>query len=597
MHGGCGHRALKSSSRQPKLKSMTAGAPAGTGAAGGVRLPADGGRHDTEDADMAIETPFSKLLTLVVDDAPAQLSTLRSQLQMLGIKRVDGAANPHDALRQLKANRYGLVLCDYSLGHKTDGQQLFEYLREQSILAPGCLFFMVTAENSYASVAAASEHKPDAYLLKPITASDVEARLRAAMERQKAFEAVNAALTAQDLPRALAETETLLARKDRWFMQALQHKGQILLQLGRHADARAVYQQALAVRPQLLWAQIGLARGYKAGDQFEEAKQLAREIIDSPDGQRNLAAYDVLADALEAQGDIDGAQWALRDAAHAVPSAARHRKLADCAYRNGDLDGALESLGKVVKATQGAITAQPQDALALAQALADAARPAEALAALDAARPLFANAPQLESVQHAVRAQALARSGDAAGAAQAVARARETQRGAKADFATVALGKAELLTGHEETGLALLGSAVSADHESPRIRQLVRNALNSTGHAAAVEQVVDAAANALKARVSSARKLLRDERIDDALAAIDAALRDFPDNTGVLLQAAQISCMALRLRKEPNPPQVERIRLHLTRLERLLPNNDRVTAMQRYFRETLAALETAEATA
>lgn len=539
---------------------------------------------------MPIETPFSKLLTLVIDDAPAQLSTLRGQLQMLGIQRVDGTASPAEALRLVKANRYGLVLCDYSLGHKTDGQQLFEHLREQALLAPGCLFFMVTAENSYASVAAASEHKPDAYLLKPITASDVEARLRAALERRKAFEPIHAAMAAQNLPAALQACDAMLARKDRWFMQALQQKADLLLLLGRHAEARAVCQQALEVRPQLLWAQILLARGYKAGGMVDEALQLAREVIDSPEGQRNLAAYDVLAETLEAQGDTEGAQWALRDAVTAVPSAARQRRLAECAYRNGDLDTALDALGKVIKATQGAITAQPQDTLTLAAALADSGRPAEAIAALDGGRQAFAAAPALDAVAHAVRAQALARQGDAAAAAQCVARARENLRGAKADFATVALGKAELLTGHEADGLARLGAAVSADHESVRIRQLVSHALHSTGHAAQVDRVVDAAASALKARVASARQLLRDARIDEALAAIEAALKDFPDNTGVLLQAAQISCMALRLQKVANPAQVERIRLHLTRLDKLMPGHDRVTQMQRYFRETLAAL-------
>ncbi|MDH4053650.1 MAG: response regulator, partial [Rubrivivax sp.] len=296
---------------------------------------------------MPIETPFSKLHALVVDDAPAQSSTLRGQLQMLGIQRVDVASNPDDALRQVRGGKHGLVLCDYSLGHKTDGQQLFEYLRDNNHLAPDCLFFMVTAENGYASVAAASEHKPDAYLLKPITASDVEDRLRAALERRKVFEGVTRALAAGDHAAALEACELVLARKDRWFMQAMQHKGQALLQLGRHGDARAIYQAALALRPQLVWAQLGLARAYKAGGLLNEAEQQARQIIDSPDGQRNLAAYDVLADTLETRGDTRAAQWVLRDACAAVPSAKRHRLLADCAYRNGDIETAVDSASRV----------------------------------------------------------------------------------------------------------------------------------------------------------------------------------------------------------------------------------------------------------
>jgi hypothetical protein len=59
----------------------------------------------------------------------------------------------------------------------------------------------------------------------------------------------------------------------------------------------------------------------------------------------------------------------------------------------------------------------------------------------------------------------------------------------------------------------------------------------------------------------------------------------------VLLQAAQINCMSLRLKKEHNSAMVERVRLYLTRLDKLMPGSDRVTMMKRYFRETLAALE------
>lgn len=539
---------------------------------------------------MAIETPFSKICALIVDDAPTQQATLRGQLSMLGINKIDVAGNPDDALRLAKTGRHNLVLCDYNLGHKTDGQQLFEHLRDTGVLGADCLFFMVTAENSYTSVAAASEHKPDAYLLKPITAGDIEERLRLTLERRKALTQIYAAQARNDLAGALAVCDALLVKKDRWFVAAMQQKGQILLQLGRHTDALPVYQAAVAQNPKLVWAQIGLARAYKAGGLFDEARQVARELIESPDGDRNLAAYDVLAETLEAQGDPQGAQWVLRDAAIAVPSAKRQRVLAESAFRNGDLTTALEALNKVAKATQGAITAQAQDMLSLAQVLVDVGQAGESLAVLDQAKGRHAAAPGQESVRHAIRAQALARNGDGAGAEAALARARETHRGAKADFATVALAKAELIGGHEEAGLKLLGTAVSADHENARVKQLVRNALRATGHEEKMDSLVEAAAAGLQSRVSEAKALFRNSRIDEALGAIERALKEFPDNTGVLLQAAQMNCMALRLKKQHNVPMVERVRLYLARLDKLMPGSDRVTQMQRYFRETVAAL-------
>ena len=175
----------------------------------------------------------------------------------------------------------------------------------------------------------------------------------------------------------------------------------------------------------------------------------------------------------------------------------------------------------------------------------------------------------------------------------ALAKARHAVRKGKADFATIALAKAELLTGNEEAGLKLLEAAVSADHENPRVKQMIGNALKDTGHEDKVQQVIESAAAGLEGRVKDARKLLRDSQIDAALAAIESAVKDYPENTGVLLQAAQINCMSLRLKNELNAGTVERVRIYLQRLEKLMPASDRVTQMRRYFRETLSTLQDA----
>ena len=544
---------------------------------------------------MAIQTRFSGLQALVIDDMAVQQTTLRGQLAQLGIGKVDVASNAEDAARLIKSRPYGLIMCDYNLNQKTDGQQLFEHLRDTGSLPADCLFFMVTAESAYASVAAATEHHPDAYLLKPITASDIEDRLKTLLDKREALLAINQRLAREDLPGAVAECDKVLAGQSRWTMAALQIKGQTLLQLGRHQEAKDVYRSALEKRPQLIWAQLGLARAHKAAGQFEEAKQMAQQILDSREGQKNVAAYDVMAEALEAQGDSQAAMWTLRDAATVVPSARRHRMAGESAYRNGDLDSAKEYMQKVAKATKGSVIAQPQDTLLLAQTLADRGETGEALKVLGEGASAYRNTPTFENVSQAIQAQAHARSGTPEEAEKALRRARETLRKGKADFATIALAKAELMAGHEAEGLKLMETAVSADHENPRVKQMIGNALRDTGHEDKMQEIILAAAAALTARVQDARKLLGDSKIDEAVSAIEAVIRDYPENTGALLQAAQINCMALRLKKELNHAMVERVRQYLTRLETLMPGHDRVTMMRRYFRETLTALEASSA--
>ena len=104
--------------------------------------------------------------------------------------------------------------------------------------------------------------------------------------------------------------------------------------------------------------------------------------------------------------------------------------------------------------------------------------------------------------------------------------------------------------------------------------------------------MIEAAAAGLEGRVKAAKTLFRDSRLTEALAEIEAAVHDYPENTAVLLQAAQMNCLSLRLQKLLDPVVLERVQQYLARLDKLLPGNDRVTQMQRYFRETLEQLMT-----
>jgi tetratricopeptide (TPR) repeat protein len=539
---------------------------------------------------MRADTPYSRIEALVVDDMATQQTTLRGQLGMLGIHKIEGASSAEEALRHVRAKPFGLILCDYNLNHKTDGQQLLEYLREHQLLAPDCLFFMITAENSYLSVAAASEHLPDAYLLKPITAGDIEDRLKAQLEKRQALLEIHKQLGRKDLPAALKACDALLAKKDRWTMQALQLKGQVLLELGALDEARAVYQQALEQRPNLIWAQLGQARALRAAGRYEETVQLMRELIGSAEGAKNLAAHELLAQALEAMDRQAEALAVLKQAAEIVPSAKRMRTLAESAYRNGDTELAKQSLVRALKSSQGSLSAQPMDALVLAQAHIDLGEAKEALAVLVDPPGKVQRSAEQAAAMLALSAQAHALLGEAEKARALAEQALAETPQAKADFATIAVARAALATDQAARGLALLGKVVSADHENARMQQLVTKALRDTGHEAEIASIVTATSGGLKTRLYQAKLALRAGRLDEALAALEAELHAFPENTTVLMECAQMNCMVLRLRKQLDAQRVEQVRGYLSRLERLLPGHDRVAQMRKYLRDTLSAL-------
>lgn len=543
---------------------------------------------------MRFENPFAKLNALVVDDMATQQTTLRGQLASLGLEHIDAASSAEDALRQIRAKRYQLILCDYNLNSRTDGQQLFELLREQGLLGPDCLFFMVTAEANYSAVASASEQVPDAYLLKPITAGDIEERLKSQLEKRQALLPITQALGRDDLPAALAAAEVLLAKKDRWFMHALQHKAQLQLQLGLVDEARALYEQALQLRPGLVWAQVGLLRAHKAAGNHLACRELAEQILASREGAKNLAACDLLAQSLESLGDPAGALDVARRAAELVPSARRQRLLGEAAYRNGDLATAKQAFAKAWKSSQGALTAQPQDALALAQTQVELGETQEALALLKDAGARGTRGAGFDQVALAIKAQALVAEGEVDKARQAVKEALAggpSGDGGKGDFATLALARAAIATGQQEAGLALLRGALCADHEDTRMLQLVGKALADLGQPEQFEALVEGSVGGLKTRLSEAKRLLRGGQLDAALQAIEAELLVFPDNTTVLLECAQMNCLWLRLNKSLDAGRLSRVRGYLTRLDSLLPGHERVAQMRRYLRETLAQLQ------
>lgn len=548
---------------------------------------------------MAIVTPYTYLRALVIDDQAIQQSTLRSNLNLLGIGRVDGASSPDSALKLIRRSDYHLVLCDYNLDSRTDGQQLLEHLRTNGDLAPDTLFFMITAEGSYAAVAAASELHPDAYLLKPVTAAEIAERLKAALERRAAVLPVMQALRDRDLERAVVECDQAIARVSRYRLYALQLKASTQLRMGRFEDARATFEEALTVRPGLVWARLGIARAAQGRGRHEEAISRAKEIVRTREGSRALAAYEVMATSLEARGDGRGAVVMLRQAAEQVPSPKRHRALGEAAYRQGDLEMAHTSMARVKAATRGAMTAQTSDALLLAQVCVDLGETEEALTVL-ADKDYAALNDQHDpasAVAAAIQAQALVAKGDLVAARAACDRAAASLLEAGPDFATVALARAEIATGREAAGLERLRQAMASDHENARFRQLAQTALERSGHADKVASVIDGAAAKMKASIDSARAELRAGDALKALAEIEGTLARAPNNTGVLLEATQIACMALRLTQQLDDDLLSRAQTYAARLERLLPGSDRVARMQHYLRETVASLESAAVSA
>ena len=83
-----------------------------------------------------------------------------------------------EAIGLLRNHKYDVVLCDFNLGDGKNGQQLLEEAKITNLIGPACAWIMITAEKTTEAVMGAVEYQPDGYLLKPITAAQLQTRLK-----------------------------------------------------------------------------------------------------------------------------------------------------------------------------------------------------------------------------------------------------------------------------------------------------------------------------------------------------------------------------------------------------------------------------------
>lgn len=531
---------------------------------------------------------LAHLRSLVVDDMATMRQNIRSQLGDLGIPHVDQAATPDEAIRYISKQSYDVIICDYNLNKETNGQQMLEFLRSQNILSPSTIFIMVTAESNYDLVASAAEFQPDAYMVKPLTGGKLLERIERLLDKQNALSPIVGRLNLKDVTGAVAECDRVLQIQPKWALDVMKIKGSALLELGKPEDARVVYEKALAVRDDQVWARLGLAKCHQIAGELEKARAVALDVLET--NSKYVVAYDLLAKVAEAQGNEQEALEALNRSYEVIPSARRSRMVGDVAYRTGDLEQARTAFDRALNHTKGSLTAQPSDVLSLAQVHVDAGDAAAALQLLSTAPKHYAESDAFVVTQAAVQAQAYVKLGDHQAAKKAYTVAKSLTDTTRADASALALAKAAFSIGRDDEGADILSKAVQADHENSRLVSLARKVLKDTGKDNMAADIVDGALNRVIAIVAEANSLMRKAQFDESLEKLEEALKNMPENTGVLLSAAQLHLLWMS-QKGLNLDYVAKVNNYLAKLDVLMPGNERVAKMYRFMRETLSRAE------
>lgn len=454
---------------------------------------------DNDEMLLVLQQSLSKKRVLIVDRHPPARDSLRLMLGALGVTAVHGAGNSAEVIRQVKGNRFDIILSDFVLDDGRDGQQLLEELRHAHLIPLATVYMIITSERSYTNVVALAELAPDDYLIKPFTAEQLQSRLVKVIYKKHVLRHIYEQIERGALDEAIAACDRVIQQQPAYMYDALRFKGELLHQLGRTAEAEAVFRRVLEGRV-VPWAKMGLAMALRDRGALDEAEQLAEQVTqEAPDF---LAAYDFLASVHEAQGRLEEAQQALQRAADASPhNTVRQRLVGDVAARNHDLLAAEKAYGKVIERSRGSSLRTVDDFANLSRVLVERGQ-------VDASRKIAADMKRewrgdKQAELAALVNESLCLNAEGAGdkAKPLIDKALEMQRQVFAEAAdkgrpvsqrlAVDLAHACYAAGEVDAGAKLMRQVAAENHEDQHLIDHITRVFQRTGQADAGQAILD----------------------------------------------------------------------------------------------------------
>lgn len=531
---------------------------------------------------------FETLSALVIDDISAMRHAIRSQLQSLGMNNVSVTSNAEDALRMIESINFDLILCDYNLNKSSSGQHFLEHLRTERILSATTIFVMLTAETEYSYVASAVEFLPDDYLVKPCSEAKLRSRLVRLIDRRSFLMPVLKAINAKQYELALKLCDKLLtiAPDDRRRMDVLRHKAEVHSILHDYPAMQQTFTQAAAIRDDVPWVLLGLARTCHALGEIEPAGEIAQTLIEQ--NPHYVAAYELLAKVRLETDQEEEAYELLTRSALILPSAKRHRAVSQAAYLLGKLAEAKMSTEAAIRLSSGSMVERSGDFLSLAQIQVDLGELKEALDTLERRGKKYGNVGLFGVAKDAIRAQAYFDSGEKAKAKKLIEHATSLLAARKNGFIINVLGKSSLKAGDVMQGLKLLTRAIQVSgRDELRIARHVKRSMMDTGHQDKIEQVIDGGRKRILSLIDECSKLMRTAQFEAAYQKVLEALEIQDENIEALLTAAQLHLLWLK-HSGRDAAVMARARSYLAALDKLVPNHPKVMNFYRFFNEIVS---------
>jgi CheY-like chemotaxis protein len=310
---------------------------------------------------------LAKKNTLIVEDFAEFARSVRAMLHSMGATDVEIVYNAEDAVEACKRKKYDVILSDYNLGPKKDGQQLLEELSKNGHLKSSCIFLMLTAENTTAMVMGAVEFQPDGYLAKPFNGNLLKSRLQKASEKKHVMESVNRAMSNRQWQQALDEIKEVMPKNKKYKMSCLRSRYKALRELKKYNEAFELASEITSQRA-IPWAMEAVGEIFYLQEKYEKARDVFRNM--TKEFPMSLEGYDWLAKIQQQLGEPLEAQATLQKALEKSPKALQRQKtLGAVAEQNNDSMVMTQAYRNAVKYGKNSAFASPDEYIKLTSAI------------------------------------------------------------------------------------------------------------------------------------------------------------------------------------------------------------------------------------
>ncbi|MCG7898871.1 MAG: response regulator [Candidatus Thiodiazotropha weberae] len=536
--------------------------------------------------------PLENRLYLVVDDFGDMRSMIKNMLMACGVRDIKLARNGSEAIEQMEQERFDVVLCDYNLGTGRDGQQVLEEAKYRHLLGLGSVFVMVTAENTRDMVMGAVEYEPDSYLTKPFNKDFLKTRLEKLIAKKHNLLVIEEAVEKRNYSKAVAILDEKIAAKPPNCNELRKIKGNILVNSGKLTEARALYQEVLAIR-ELPWARLGLGKCDYLIQNYQQAIDEFQRI--KSQNPNYTPAYDWLAKSHKRANQLSEAENILKQAVSISPKAVpRQQLLGEIALVNQHQEIAESAFTKAVQHGRHSVYKHPSNYANLARVTADNHDGASALLVLKQIDLDFNNDPKADFYQASAESLIHEAMGNSDLARASLGKAAELQKSfdqSEDSDCAIELAKTYKNFGMEEESVELLKGAILNNHTDEELMDEIKLTISSLEMDEQTLGTIDSIREEVLTLNRKGVELAKSGQLDEAAKLLKETSTRMPANRTVNLNIALVLLMSME-REGANPNMIDEIKGYLARVAKADPNNS--TLQKLYGRLKIMMAKTAD---